>query len=185
MIKNNFEICKLCDFGVSLPLNDDGYIDVIKKPDAKYVGKFTNTSMHHIRSLKQKRYIIGTGVWCAPEALIDDEVESISSKADIFSFGLVIYECIACIPPHTYMAETGDDGDEESSEQNKDEESSEQDEDFCFDFEALMGTRPPLPVVDKLGDDYNTLIEIFYVCTNESPEERPTAKNLASALKNS
>lgn len=39
LIKNDFEICKLCDFGVSLPLNADGYIDLIKKPDAKYVGE--------------------------------------------------------------------------------------------------------------------------------------------------
>lgn len=39
LIKNDFEICKLCDFGVSLPLNADGYIDVVKKPDAKYIGE--------------------------------------------------------------------------------------------------------------------------------------------------
>lgn len=165
MIKKDFEICKLCDFGVSLPLNADGYIDLIKKPDAKYVG---------------------TGVWCAPEALIDDNEESISSKADIFSFGLVLYECIACVPPHSFMADTSTEENEKSSEQNedKDEDSSDQ-EDDGFDFEALMGTRPPLPFVDELADDYNTLIEIFYVCTNESPEERPSAKCLVNALKNS
>lgn len=39
LIKNDFEICKLCDFGVSLPLNADGYIDLVKKPDAKYIGE--------------------------------------------------------------------------------------------------------------------------------------------------
>lgn len=79
------------------------------------------------------------------------------------------------------MAETDDDHDESVQNDAEDED--------CFDFEALMGTRPPLPFVETLGNDYNTLIEIFYVCTNEMPDERPTASALnaclASALKRS
>ncbi|XP_037050362.1 lymphokine-activated killer T-cell-originated protein kinase [Bradysia coprophila] len=162
LIKNDFEICKLCDFGVSLPLNADGYIDLVKKPDAKY---------------------IGTGCWCAPEALIDDNVQSISSKADIFSFGLVLYECIACVPPHTYATDDGDTDDVEKTEDSDANESSDLEDEDGFDFEALMGTRPPLPVVESLDKEYNMLIEIFYLCTNEAPEDRPTAGCLADALK--
>lgn len=85
------------------------------------------------------------------------------------------------------MAENEDDNNEES-EPNVEKQSSDPDdeeEEECFDFEAMMGTRPPLPFVETLGNEYNTLIEIFYVCTNESPEERPTAKCLANALKKS
>lgn len=79
------------------------------------------------------------------------------------------------------MADTDDDNEE--SEPNDEKDSDAEDEDDCFDFEAMMGTRPALPFVETLGNDYNILIEIFYVCTNELPEERPTAKCLASALK--
>lgn len=142
-----------------------------------------------------RKIISGTSVWCAPEAVIDDNAKSISSKADIFSFGLVLYECIACIPPHTYMADADDDNDKADDDSDEaddnNDESKESNEDESFDsenadlpyFESLMGTRPPLPYVETLSNDYDTLIEIFYVCTNESPEDRPTAKCLASALK--
>lgn len=42
---------------------------------------------------------LGTDLWSAPEVHLDESV--ISIKADIFSFGLVIYEMIALQPPHT------------------------------------------------------------------------------------
>lgn len=80
LVKNDFEICKLCDFGVSLPLTKDGYLDTEKRKGAQYVG---------------------TGIWSAPEVL-EEDITLISSKADIFSFGLVIFETIALLPPHTF-----------------------------------------------------------------------------------
>lgn len=81
------------------------------------------------------------------------------------------------------MADSIDDSNDASTRNdNDDEESSDPEDEACFDFEALMGTRPPLPYVETLGNDYDTLIEIFYVCTNESPDKRPTAKCLANAL---
>lgn len=39
LVKDDFEICKLCDFGVSLPLNKDGELDLMKNPKAKFVGE--------------------------------------------------------------------------------------------------------------------------------------------------
>lgn len=172
-----FEICKLCDFGVSIPLNTDGYIDVIKKPDAQYVGMSIKQDWIVARDLKSKTLLFaGTSIWCAPEALIDDNAEFISSKADIFSFGLVIYECIACVPPHMTI------NDDKSIEEDENKSIVEEDNEECFDFEAVIGTRPPLPMDERLNDGYNTLIEIFYICTNEEPDDRPTAEILVKAL---
>lgn len=96
----------------------------------------------------------------------------------------MLYECIACVPPHTYNAD-GESYDADKTVENDESAELEEDEDDCFDFEALMGTRPPLPFVESLSDEYNTLIEIFYVCTNEAPEDRPTADCLVGVLKKS
>lgn len=78
LIKNSFEHCKLCDFGVSLPLNNDGYIDLMKDPKAKY---------------------IGTNIYSAPE-IFRAPLQDISNKCDIFSFGLIIFECLTLKVPH-------------------------------------------------------------------------------------
>lgn len=78
LIKNSFEQCKLCDFGVSLPLNSEGFVDLEKNPDARYVG---------------------TDIYSAPEVFYAPP-QDISSKCDIFSFGLIIFECLTLRPPH-------------------------------------------------------------------------------------
>lgn len=78
LIKNSFEHCKLCDFGVSLPLNNEGYLDLEKNPNARYVG---------------------TDIYSAPE-IFNAPPQDISSKCDIFSFGLIIFECVSLRPPH-------------------------------------------------------------------------------------
>lgn len=39
LVKGEFEICKLCDFGVSLPLDENGEINFHKNPHLQYVGK--------------------------------------------------------------------------------------------------------------------------------------------------
>lgn len=78
LIKNSFEYCKLCDFGVSLPLNNEGFIDLVKNPKARY---------------------IGTDIYSAPEVFYAPP-QDISSKCDIFSFGLIIFECLTLRPPH-------------------------------------------------------------------------------------
>ncbi|CAD7087083.1 unnamed protein product [Hermetia illucens] len=146
LVKDDFEICKLCDFGVSLPLNKDGELDLMKNPKAKFVG---------------------TDLWAAPEALEDN---IITDKCDIFSFGLVIYEMIALIPPHTWALNVG------NKENDEDETIME------ASFEPIIGTRPPLPESFELSDEYCPVVEIFYICTNELAEDRPTAKTLLKAL---
>ncbi|XP_038104459.1 lymphokine-activated killer T-cell-originated protein kinase homolog [Culex quinquefasciatus] len=260
LVKGEFEACKLCDFGVSLPLNKDGFLDTEKKADAQYVG---------------------TGIWSAPEVL-EEDVSLISSKADIFSFGLVIYETISLLPPHTFAGmkdesiassadyaimksiirggggaanrkldvsevivlddetedekdvsvaaatttkrkldvesestsepaqkkpapepdsttadgsiisvadetidesaitiDDDDDEDEGDSEESEDE-IEEGDEGDYLDY-GRLGTRPAIPDGINLSEDYNFILEVFYVCTQEDYEARPSARSLLDA----
>lgn len=272
LVKNDFDACKLCDFGVSLPLNKDGFLDTEKKADAQYVG---------------------TGIWSAPEVL-EEDVSLISSKADIFSFGLVIYETISLLPPHTFAgmrdesiassadyaimksiirgnsgqpinrkldvsevivlddetedekdtsikvpapsttkrklaivdkksepakkksapepdsttadasiisvaddstvtvvdesAITIDDDDEDEEdveddseeEEEEDEDIEEGDEGDYLDY-GRLGTRPAIPDGINLSEDYNFILEVFFVCTQEDYEARPSARSLLDA----
>ena len=61
LIVRDFDNVKLCDFGVTLPLNSEGKVS---DPSKKYVG---------------------TEAWSAIEVIKDQEV---TYKADIFAFGL-------------------------------------------------------------------------------------------------
>ena len=76
-LTGDFEVIKLCDFGVVVPLKTNGEIDV--EAGAEYVG---------------------TLIWSAPEVLHNDGLTPITNKADIFSFGLVLWEMITLSPPH-------------------------------------------------------------------------------------
>ncbi|XP_016985309.1 lymphokine-activated killer T-cell-originated protein kinase [Drosophila rhopaloa] len=216
LVKGEFEICKLCDFGVSLPLDEQGEINFLKNPGLRYVG---------------------TSLWCAPEII--DDVDIIDSKADIFSFGLVIYETLALVPPHTLEldAALGEDMDsshdlatdaeklqrkqldftsgetkagvaaeidgehtdnemsqevieevevDEEEDDTKENETKESDlSDFTLNnLHSAYGTRPPLPVAFQLSDDYNCIVELFYLCTNALSEDRPAAKTVWQCLEN-
>ncbi|XP_014277346.1 lymphokine-activated killer T-cell-originated protein kinase homolog [Halyomorpha halys] len=70
LIKGQFESIKLCDFGVSLNIGEDG------TSDEEY---------------------IGTLPWTAREALEDGPI---TEKVDIFAFGLTIYEMLSLKQPH-------------------------------------------------------------------------------------
>lgn len=174
-MKNDFSICKLCDFGVSLPLNEAGFVDLQRKPNAEY---------------------IGTPLWSAPEALIDDNEANVSSKADIFSFGLVIYECIALIPPHSWaLSETGADdssvieiddsiAEVDTSTVDLTDDSYRSQNDSLATAEdnlsPLYGTRPPMPECEDLPIEYNVIMELFFLCTNQNPEDRPSAGSVCN-----
>lgn len=138
-------------------------------------------------------YVIGTDLWSAPEVLIPDNQMHISCKADIFAFGMIIYECIALMPPHMANLRRDSiisisDDDDDRGTPNKEEtksfrtgecitiSSDDEDEYEGFDIETVIGTRPPLPQAVTLAEDYNTVIELFYMCTNTNPEDRPSAK---------
>lgn len=244
LIKGDFDLCKLCDFGVSQPLNADGYLDVANNTNVSY---------------------IGTDLWSAPE-VFNSTAKDISSKADLFSFGLVIYECIALHPPHINNIEqevesvpltavnlekvnkklfdeskdsegysmivnttdlenrspnvnnvnnvshitigsevsvinVDDDGnvlDEskfgesnnmslvsnntDASDVSGTNSTVHDDSHFNDLLESYLGTRPLIPSQYNLTEDYNPIMEMFFLCTNELAEDRPSAGYLAQFL---
>jgi PDZ-binding kinase len=160
LVKGDFAICKLCDFGVSLPITTKGLLDFEKRPAANYVG---------------------TELWNAPETFEEDET-LISTKSEIFSFGLVIYECIALCPPHTLAPFPKDS--KKALDFDDTMEDDEEEEDL---LDYMVGTRPDFAEDMKLTEDFNDILEIFHMCTNDEPNDRPSAKeleNIFGELKN-
>ncbi|XP_063697285.1 lymphokine-activated killer T-cell-originated protein kinase [Culicoides brevitarsis] len=152
LVKGDFDVCKLCDFGVSQPLDKDGFIDIKNYPDARYVG---------------------TDLWSAPEVFSED-MEIVGTKSEMFSYGLVIYEMLALTAPHIggLMDEPEPVDDSVISVKDSDDEGESELE---KSITPLLGTRPPLP--DYLfGPEYNNILGLFFICTNQEPDERPSAK---------
>ena len=151
LVVGDFENVKLCDFGVTLPLNDDG---IVSDPDKKYVG---------------------TEAWSPLEVIKDHQV--LTNKADIFAFGLLIYEMLALHSPHVDKLQFADDydGDDDDPDESINDE----------EFRAALGTRPPLPDDLQLDSAYSKILEIFFAATNEDPKERPSATDILDILKQS
>ncbi|XP_038607469.1 lymphokine-activated killer T-cell-originated protein kinase [Tachyglossus aculeatus] len=144
VIKGDFEAVKICDVGVSLPLDENLTV--------------SDLNVHYI----------GTEPWKPKEALEDG---IITDKADIFAFGLTLWEMMTLSIPHINLPEDDDDEDKTFDEDDFDDEAY---------YEAL-GTRPALNM-DELDDSYQMVIELFSVCTNEDPKERPSAAQIVQAL---
>ncbi|KAM4040187.1 lymphokine-activated killer T-cell-originated protein kinase [Anomaloglossus baeobatrachus] len=145
VVKGDFESIKICDVGVSLPLDENM---IMSDPQA---------------------YYIGTESWKPKEALEEDGV--ITDKSDIFAFGLTLWEMMTLSIPHVNLPPEGDDEDDSFDEDDFDEDAY---------FEAL-GTRPPLNA-DELDDSYQRVIELFFMCSNENPKERPSAALIVETL---
>ena len=74
---DHFKDIKLCDFGVAIYLKDD-----LSEP------------------LKETDFYTGTQPWCSKEVL---EEGPITDKADIFAYGLLIWEMLALDVPHVAL----------------------------------------------------------------------------------
>ncbi|XP_008311577.1 lymphokine-activated killer T-cell-originated protein kinase homolog [Cynoglossus semilaevis] len=143
VIKGDFESVKICDIGVSLPLDENM--------------KVSNSNMEYI----------GTEPWKPKEALEEDG--EISDKADIFAYGLTLWEMMTLEMPH--LGPLNDADVDDSMEESFDEDAY---------FEKL-GTRPALDT-DALGSSYQRMVELFYLCTEEDPKKRPSATQIVQAL---
>ncbi|XP_034277089.1 lymphokine-activated killer T-cell-originated protein kinase [Pantherophis guttatus] len=144
VIKGDFESIKICDVGVSLPLDENM---MVSDPEAEY---------------------IGTEPWKPKEALEKDGI--ITDKADIFSFGLTLWEMMTLSIPHLNLL--GEDDDDASFDED----------DFDDDaYYAVLGTRPPLNM-EELGPSYQRAVELFSLCTMEDPRHRPAAAQILDVL---
>ncbi|XP_054618092.1 lymphokine-activated killer T-cell-originated protein kinase homolog [Dunckerocampus dactyliophorus] len=148
VIKGDFDAVKICDVGVSLQLDENMRVS---DPEAEYVG---------------------TEPWNPKEAL--EEGGDITDKADIFSYGLTLWEMMTLAMPH--LDNPGVDDEEEEGEEDSMEESFDEDA-----YYARLGTRPALDA-EALGDCYRRMVELFYVCTEEDPKKRPSAAQIVKAL---
>lgn len=152
LIRGDFEAVKLCDFGVARRLKDD--LSGLKNPGDRY---------------------IGTEPWKCKEALSGGVI---TDKADIFAYGLLIWEMLTLNVPHVDLLA---DSDEETGTGL----SGEGDDGSCdtAEYLAALGTRPPLPErFQSLDCLRSPLIQLFCCCTSENSEERPSAKDIVLAL---
>ncbi|NXX97068.1 TOPK kinase, partial [Centropus bengalensis] len=117
VIKGDFEAIKICDVGVSIPLDENM---TVSDPELCY---------------------IGTEPWKPKEALQHDGV--ITDKADIFPFGLTLWEMMTLSVPHLNLGDDSEDQDESFDEDSFDEEA----------YYAVLGTRPALNM-DELDSSY-------------------------------
>ncbi|XP_069089824.1 lymphokine-activated killer T-cell-originated protein kinase [Pleurodeles waltl] len=95
VIKGDFEAIKICDVGVSLPLDENM---TVSDPQLHYVG---------------------TEPWKPKEALEDDGV--ITDKSDIFAFGLTLWEMMTLAIPHLNLPPEEDE-DESFDEEDFDDD---------------------------------------------------------------
>ncbi|XP_061668323.1 lymphokine-activated killer T-cell-originated protein kinase homolog [Syngnathoides biaculeatus] len=151
VVRGNFDAVKICDVGVSLRLDENM---TASEPDSEY---------------------IGTEPWNPKEAL---EAGDITDKADVFAYGLTLWEMMTLAMPHVDLPRHHED-EEEEEEQDEDESMEASfDEDAYY---ARLGTRPPLDA-EALGESYGRMLELFYVCTEEDPKRRPSARQIVQAL---
>jgi len=149
LVSQDFSIVKLCDFGVTLQVDTNGGQ---KNEDDQY---------------------IGTDAWSPIEAI---RKQPVTTKADIFAFGLVIYEMLALQPPHIDKLGVDDSMDDSMNDSMEDE---------SFDdsaYQAALGSRPALPDDKDLDNTYKKTLEIFFSATMEDPKSRPSAKQILEIL---
>ncbi|KAJ8396190.1 hypothetical protein AAFF_G00020570 [Aldrovandia affinis] len=144
VIKGDFEAIKICDVGVSLHLDENMKVS---DPQATY---------------------IGTEPWKPKEALEDGVI---TDKADIFAYGLTLWEMMTLSVPHLELLDSEDDEDDSFDEADFDEDA----------YYESLGTRPPLET-ESLGGSYQRMVELFYLCTNEDPLKRPSAAQIIQVL---
>ncbi|XP_024233797.1 lymphokine-activated killer T-cell-originated protein kinase homolog isoform X3 [Oncorhynchus tshawytscha] len=118
-----------------------------------------------------KAEYVGTEPWTPKEAL---EGGVITDKADIFAYGLTLWEMMTLAMPHLEIFDS-EEGDVTFSDDSLED---------GFDEDAYyekLGTRPALDSV-SLGGAYQRMVELFWLCTEENPQKRPSATQIVQVL---
>uniref|UniRef100_A0A8D8QHP3 non-specific serine/threonine protein kinase n=2 Tax=Cacopsylla melanoneura TaxID=428564 RepID=A0A8D8QHP3_9HEMI len=154
LIKGDFDQVKLCDFGTPVFLNKEGI------------------------AVDDTQEYVGTEIWSAPEVLIDD---IISDKADIFSFGLTLWEMLSLDHPNIPSVS---DSSMDSSTWSQDSDASIMEctstgtpiNDSVMEQSFTPGQKPKMPA--DLGPEYDVIIQLIDFCTIEDCTERPNAEQV-------
>ncbi|CAL8070435.1 unnamed protein product [Orchesella dallaii] len=164
LVFGDFETIKICDFGVARKLNQKGEVE----------GNY-----------------VGTEIWNAMEVITvkrgGEKKFPITHKADMYPFGLTVFEMISLKPPHlssaedSYLETSQTDNSTAGDDSVVEVEPSFDEEAYELALSRYIGTRPLLPDID-FDSSYNHILGVFYCCTDEDPTKRPDAKDVVAAL---
>ncbi|VEL12370.1 unnamed protein product, partial [Protopolystoma xenopodis] len=154
LVDKDLTSAKLCDLGTSLLMNEK--MEAIG-PEAEYIGSLP---------------------WSPPEAL-EQRLKSkkdvtITDRADIYAFGMLIYEMCTLSVPHA--------NEDTTLEVSSTDISNHSDTLAEERFYERLGKRPPL-FEGQLDDTYNQALEIFHVCSEQVSSDRPSAQEIVELLR--
>jgi len=101
--------------------------------------------------------ILGTPGYIAPEVLRANETSGYSFKADVYSFGIVLYEILTLKLPFEDYPQ------------------------FNVPDMVMKGIKPAIPS-DILDSSYSELIDLFITCTSSEPSLRPSTTEIKDKL---
>jgi len=102
--------------------------------------------------------LIGTPNYMAPEVLHSNNESAYSYQADIYSFGMVLYELLSLKLPY----------EGESS--------------FRIPALVMKGQKPKLADIGNLDSSYRPLIHLYEKCASFEPETRPSTSEIKETL---
>ncbi|KYN01397.1 Lymphokine-activated killer T-cell-originated protein kinase [Cyphomyrmex costatus] len=148
LVTNDLNTIKLCDFGNSLPLTESLEQDT--------------STCNYIYT--------GTWPWNPPEVIFENR-PAVTSAADIWSYGLVLWEMLTLSTPHLENISVDSSSSDEFASINTRRQK--------WTRNCKFGTRPAIS--NGLGEDYQKVLEIFFACTTNCYLLRPSAKALVNS----
>ncbi|XP_078488971.1 lymphokine-activated killer T-cell-originated protein kinase [Ciona intestinalis] len=115
---------------------------------------------------------VGTESWCSKDVM-DGGV--ISDKTDIYAYGMILYEMLTLVIPHMHVFP-------EEEDFSITEEFEREFEQAEIEYQNSLGTRPPL-LNYQYDIAYQSVIELFWACSQSAPEDRPSAAQIVEGLK--
>jgi len=118
----------------------------------------TTEKRNHFAANKP-RSTVGTAGFMAPEVLGSGGNTPYGFKADIYSFGMVLYEMVTLKLPFEQL-------------------------DTCDIITAVLEGEPveSMKIDDKIRDNYWTLVDLHHKCTSSQPQTRPSWKTIIDTL---